>query len=212
MTLEKINLDFAQAKELLHEGDILLFRGSGIASFFIQRASEGEYSHVGVASCHGTNGGKMWECVEFREWKGGRVVNLERYVKQHSGRIDVYRPVSSKKSLSYDPETNIVREVETGFNGKGVTNIMRRMTGLPYGWKRILWIAQHKIAFLRLFYSMDSVVDDSTKDPVYPVCSTALAYANSRVNYDILHHRADKATEPSDFARSPLTHYLFTLK
>lgn len=198
---------FKEARSLLREGDVLLFRGRGLVSFFIKRAGEGKYSHVGVASAVGDNGGKIWECVEFREGRGGRSVNLERYCQKNT--IDVFRPVDSKKIVSYMADA--IHEGEVPFDGKRVTNIMRKMTGLPYGWKRIAWIAQHKIPFLRLLYNIDSVVDDYREDLVYPVCSTAVAYSFSRSKYDLLHHRADHAMEPNDIARSPLLFYLFTL-
>ena len=101
MTRRK-HLKFSEAREHLKEGDVLLFRGTGIVSFFIKRASEGKYSHVGVASAVGSNGSTIWECVEFREGKGGRTVNLEQYVKQHSGTIDVYRPKSEIRKAFFE--------------------------------------------------------------------------------------------------------------
>jgi len=213
MTRRK-HLKFSEARQYLKEGDVLLFRGTGIVSFFIKRASEGKYSHVGVASAVGSNGSTIWECVEFREGKGGRTVNLEQYVKQHSGTIDVYRPKSEIKKAFF--EQNKAKKWSYGekvvaFNGKCVTNIMRRMTGLPYGWKRIWWMAKNKLPFLRLFLDTESVATDSPQDIIYPVCSTAVAYSFSRCGYDLVHHRSDQWTEPSDVARSSLLHYLFTL-
>ena len=72
-------LNYCTARELLREGDVLLFRGRGIIGNIIKRAGEGRYSHVGVASVHPNNGGFIWECIEFREFHGGRIVNLEQY-------------------------------------------------------------------------------------------------------------------------------------
>lgn len=204
-------LPFSEARELLQEGDILLFRGSGWTSSLIKRASEGKYSHAAVASSHGTNGDEIWECVEFREGKGGRTVSLEQTVKDYSGIIDIYRPASSIIRLKFDPETREIQERKIIWDGKAVTNMMRRMTGLPYGWRRIFWIAQHKLPIIRWFYSIDSVVDDETQEMIYPVCSTAVAHSASSIGYDLLHNRADIATEPSDISRSPLLHYIFTL-
>lgn len=205
-------LDYQDARKLLREGDVLLFQGgNSLASFFITRASEGLYSHVGVASAVGSNGSLIWECVEFREWKGGRSVNLERYVKQSKVAIDVYRVPLRRHTLQLN-EQGDYEEKEVVFNGKTVTNTMRRMTGLPYGWERIWWIASRKIPFLRAFYNIESTTDDSVQDLIYPVCSTAVAYAYSRAGYDLLHNRSDNATEPSDISRSPLLFYLFSLK
>ena len=211
--MQRINIPFGEARDLLEEGDILLFRSKGIVSFFIRRAAEGEYSHSGVASGHGSNGDQIWECVEFREWKGGRTVNLERYVHQMPGMIDVYRAASSFKLVEFDQEANEVRERKVRFNGKVVTNMMRRMTGLPYGWRRIMWLASHKLPIIRIFYSIDSVIDDDhKKELVYPVCSTAVSHSFTHTGYDLVNNRADIATEPSDLSRSPLANYLFTLE
>ena len=206
-----MDIPFQKAKRLLREGDVLLFKGDGVFSFFIKRVSEGKYSHVAVVSGHGSNGDTIWECVEFREWKGGRTVNLEQYVNNAEGStIDVYR-ASDIKTIHYVGHDQTIGQADIELDTKIVTNLMRRMTGLPYGWKRILYIALLKIPFLRFMYSIDQVVDDDTKEMVYPVCSTAVAHAFSRANFDLVHHRSDKATQPSDIARSPLLSYLFTL-
>ena len=210
MELKKI--DFDEAKALLAEGDVLLFRGTGFWSYFIKRVAEGHYSHVGIASSHGLNGGRMWECVEFRENKGGRSVNLKTYMQQHNLEIDVYRPASVKRSYIFNAERNEVIPVTVGLNAKAVTNTMRKMTGLPYGWKRIMLLAQMKIPFLRLFYSIDSISDDTIKEPIYPICSTAVAYSFASAGFDLVHNRSDMATEPSDIARSPLLSYIFTIR
>lgn len=211
--MKRNHLKFSEAKEYLREGDILLFRGTGIVSFFIKRASEGKYSHVGVASSHGRGDDKMWECVEFREGKGGRTVNLEQYVRTHNGIIDVYRPKSEIKKSIFEKHGDKweYKENRFAFDGKCVTNIMRRLTGLPYGWRRIWWMATNKLPFLRIFMDIQSVASDKPQDIVYPVCSTAVAYSFSRCNYDLVHNRASNWTEPSDIARSSLIHYLFTL-
>ena len=210
MELKKV--EFQEARRLLAEGDVLLFRGKGFWSYFIKKAAYGRYSHVGLASSHGTNGDRIWECIEFREYKGGRSVNLGTYLKLYKGEIDVYRPSSIKRVYRLDTERNEIMPITIGLNTKAVTNVMRKMTGLPYGWKRILFLAQLKIPFLRLFYSIESMSDDSIKDPVYPICSTAVAYSFAKSGFDLVHNRSDSSTEPSDIARSPLLSYIFTIE
>ena len=200
------------AKDHLRDGDIALFRGAGIVSFFIRRASQGHYSHVGVISGYGYNGHRVWECVEFLEYKGGRTINLDRYIKSYEGSIDIFRPSRKKNIIIYDQENDQIIDKNIPLDAQGVINTMRKMTGLPYGWKRIWWLFQRKAPFLRIIYPIDSVVDDNIKEPVYPVCSTAIAYSFSKQGYDVVHHRADDYTEPSDLARSALLHYLFTIK
>lgn len=210
MKIQKV--DFAEARELLAEGDVLLFRGTGFWSYFIKKGGYGRYSHVGIASSHGTNGSRVWECVEFREYKGGRSVNLKTYMEQSNIEIDVYRPSSIKRIYQYDTEIEQVMPITIGLNTKAVTNAMREMTGLPYGWRRIALLMQMKIPFLRFFYSIESISDDTLEHPIYPICSTAVAYSFSKAGFDLVHNRADRATEPSDIARSPLLSYIFTIR
>lgn len=208
----QLKIKYNQAKELLQDGDVLLFKGQGLFSFFIKRAGEGKYSHAALVSTFkNSSGEKTLECVEFREWKGGRTISLEQCVKDNSGIIDVYRPSSCKTIVACNGKGQC-KEVTIKLDTDKVVDTMRRSTGLPYGWKRIWWIIQHKMPILRFFYSIDSIIkDDYKKELVYPVCSTAVAHSFSSADYDLIHNRSDEATEPSDISKSPLLHYVFTL-
>ena len=205
-----IVLPFKKARNFLKEADVLLFRGTSFVSQILKRATSGRYSHVGIASSVGSNGGKIWECLEVREYRGGRAINLEQYLKI-DGSIDVYRPANRKRIYTYNPQTKIIQGKIVKLDHKKVTNIMRRMTGLPYGWRRIAWMAQHHIPGLRWFYNIESTVDDTTKELIYPVCSTAVAYSFSANGFDLIHERSDVSTSPSDISRSPLLSPLFTI-
>lgn len=221
----KIILPYVVAKPLINEGDVLLFRGSGWVAFFIGVAGESFYSHVAVASWH--NGDKkhlgLLECVEFREGSflgglfnsnaagGGRSVNLYNEVQKYSGCIDVYRPVDRFTKHTYNAATHSVNHHQTTFDGKAVTNTMRQLTGLPYGWKRIWWLMQYKLAIWRLISNRDVLMNDNVEDIVYPVCSTAVAYAFNKNNCDLINNKSDEWTEPADIARSARLSYLFTL-
>lgn len=213
--MKQILIPYPQAKILINEGDVLLFSGESLISRLIKRASEGDYSHVGVASWHNgaTKDKALLECVEFTENHGGRSVNLATYLREDSRRIDVFRPIPQFSHWEFNPQTHETELVRTQFDGKAVTNAMRRMTGLPYGWRRILWIAKHKLPFLRLFYDVNSIVIDNEghQEIIYPVCSTSLAHSFSRNGYDLVYHRSDEWTEPSDLARSTRLNYLFTI-
>lgn len=203
-------MKFSDAQDLLKEGDILLFRGTGLISYFIQRVGRGPYSHVGIASSYRPNGKVIWECVEFREWKGGRAINLERYVDQNSGLIDVYRAESRREVPVYREGRVYTKNIY--FNGRDVTEVMRKLTGLPYGWHRIWSIMQIKIPVLRMFGSLEKIYDDTMKELVYPVCSTAISHAFAKYGYDLTPNRSDEYMEPSDISRSSSLHYLFTLE
>jgi len=224
--MQRIEKTYDEAKPLINEADVLLFRGGGLASKIIGIASESPYTHVAVASW--VNGRSntpdgILECVEFKEGSfiasffnksaggGGRTVNLGQRVSEQSGKIDVYRPVPRATKWVYNEENNTFDLHTTDLNPRQVTDTMRRMTGLPYGWRRIWWIAKHKLAAFRIFSDVDSLIVDDLEDLIYPVCSTTVAYAFNKSDYDLMNNRSDEWTEPGDVARSSRLSYLFTL-
>lgn len=221
-----IHRPYLKFKKHINEGDILLFRGKGIISKLVGASSETPYSHVGLASWvngnSNTNEGIL-ECVEFREGSllsglcgmsgsgGGQSVNLHQEVKKHPGIIDVYRPDPIFFSYDFDEigESFILSQKE--FDGKKVSVIMRRMTGLPYGWKRIWWMFKHRFITFKIFGDYNSLITDRLDDVVYPVCSTAIAYAFNSNGYDLVNNRSDQWTEPGDIAKSTRITYIGTL-
>jgi hypothetical protein len=220
--MSKILIKYDDALDLIQEGDVLLFRGKGIVSNLIQRAGDGAYSHVGLATWHNcakrclTSGTPLLEVTEFREGFGGRTTNLAVSYAAHINAqvVDVYRAAETLTRLKFDPGTRQTLSTVIPFDGKAVTDCMRRMTGLPYGWQRIWWIARRKLAFIRWFYTRYDITDDTAKadfSHVYPVCSTAVAACFSSIGYDLVPNRSDEWIEPSDVSRSALLNYLFTL-
>jgi hypothetical protein len=222
--MEKVIIPYQEAIKLLDEGDVLLFRGTTLVSKLIGAMTETPYSHVAVIGWANGNEG-IWKCIEFREGSfiagmfnsnaagGGRSINLQHVVEQYSGNIDVYRPIKVFDKIVFNPTSKKTRSYKKTFNGKKVTRIMEKMTGLPYGWRRIWWMIRHKLIFLRWFNSWkDDLNHDELQDIIYPVCSTAVAYAFNSNGYDLVHNRSDQWTEPGDIAKSPRLNYLFTLQ
>lgn len=215
--MKRIILPIEEARLLIREADVLLFRGNGLFSGLIQKAGEGSYSHVALASWYnGSRESSLLEVVEFREGKGGRTVNLtSAYNSQlQAGLIDVYRVNKPIYRTFYNPLTKKVEKVAVDFNAKGITRSMRNLTGLPYGWKRIWWIAKNKLAGFRWFVNTEDMDNDNSAidmSKIYPVCSTAVAACYSRYGYDLTPNRADEFMEPSDISRSAILNYLFTL-
>lgn len=206
--MNRIYLPFDEAKLLINEADILLFRGG---SFFVSRCAEGIYTHVAIASWHNGNKDGLLEAVEFHEKFGGRTVNLEQYNKVDYREIDVYRCVERFDAYEFDADQKSVKSYTTRLQPKNITMTMRQMTGLPYGWRRIWWIAKHKLAVFRLFYNMHDLINDKLQEVIYPVCSTTLAYSFSKYECDLVKNRADEWTEPSHIASSARLSYLFSL-
>ena len=215
--MKKIILPIEEARLLIREADILLFRGNGIFSKLVQKAGAGSYSHVAVASWYnGSRESSLLEAIEFREGKGGRTVNLTSAYNNHleNNLIDVYRVTKPIYKTFYNLETKKVEKIPVDFDAKGITRCMRNLTGLPYGWRRIWWIAKNKIVGLRWFMNIEDIDDDNSKvdsSKIYPVCSTAIAACFSKYGYDLTKNRSDEYTEPNDIARSAILSYLFTL-
>lgn len=209
--MKRIYKKYKEVRIDIWESDVLLFRGNGLISKLIKIAGKGEYSHVGLASWqwsknyHGVFVPHRLELVEFREFKGGRIVNLSTQVDQFSGLIDVYRPC--RKIQTYDDQHMGGQWVS--LNSIEVTDTMRLMTGLPYGWKRIWYLAKQSILGLRLF-SLPNVNDDYVSS-TYPVCSTAVCRSFRKSGYDLVKNKSDEDCDPSDIARSSVLSYLFTL-
>jgi len=209
--MPRFEIPYLEAMPLIQEGDLFLFRGQGIASSFIRRASRGTYTHVGTASwVNGTNNPPILECVEFREGVGGRSVNFENELRKHNGTIDVYRTTPYYNKQFYNDATKKVENKLLTFDGKAVTRTMRKMTGLPYGWKRIWWMAKHELAIIRLWYKIEDVMDDKLNAVVYPVCSTAIAHAWNTIDFDLIPNQSDEWSSPADISRSSIVSYLFT--
>jgi hypothetical protein len=208
---QRIYLPYKDAYFVLEEGDILLFRGTGFISALIKIAGEGEYSHVAIVSRH--NG--TWEAVEFREWYGGRTLDLQNYIiesTKNKVEIDVYRPSKWFLTLHYNKESGKVEFIKRKFNGKIITTCMRKLTGFPYSYKRIWLILKIKLFRWKILKDINKITNEiPTDEVVYPVCSTVLAYCFASKGYLILRNKNDQYMEPSDYSISPRCNYLFTI-
>ena len=190
-------IPYSEALPLIQEADILLFRGKGIISWLIKRYGSGVHSHVGIA--HWDNGNL--QCVEFREFKGGRSVSLKTQVDNNPFGIDVFR---AAKRIDYEHDSHILSDSVKS----NITTTMLKFTGLPYGWKNIWKLAKHYVPFFRL---EPQNIKDNNATKIF-VCSTAAAYAYRTSYVDPIPYLADSAVTPSDLARSSLFEYQFTLQ
>ena len=221
-----ILVPYHEAKQHIREADVLLFRGKGLSSWLIKRYGSGVHSHAGMAHWDGErlangamagNGGHL-QCVEFREFKGGRAVSMKSQVETHPDNIDVFRAASplTYSSFSAWPENEEKRSIKIDyvedriqkpFTPRDITDVMINLTGLPYGWKNIWKLARHYLPFCRL--APQNIKDD---DPMNVfVCSTAVAYAYRQAYIDPVPYLADSAVMPADLARSALFKYQFTI-
>jgi len=212
-----ILVPYHEAEQYIREADVLLFRGEGLSSWLIKRYGSGVHSHAGMAHWDNDN----LQCLEFREFKGGRATSLKRQVETHPDNIDIFRPVSKltyntfsawpsneeQRSVSVIYKEANKKQLLTPEKAKEITDVMIKLTGLPYGWKNIWKLAKHYIPFARL--AKQNIKDD---DPMNVfVCSTAVAYAFRQAFIDPVPYLADSAVMPADLARSALFKYQFTI-
>ena len=190
-------IPYSEAMPLIQEADILLFRGNGIISWLIKRYGSGVHSHVGIA--HWDNGNL--QCVEFREFKGGRSVSLKTQVDNSPFGIDVFR---AAKRVDYEHSSHIL---DDSIKSK-ITTTMLKLTGLPYGLRNIWKLVKHYVPFYRL---APQNIKDNNATKIF-VCSTAAAYAYRTAYIDPVPYLADSAVTPADLARSSLFEYQFTLQ
>lgn len=205
--MNNVSLDYnSQAKALIEEGDVLLFRAPSFPKigFWICKYTGGIHSHVGLA--HWDNNDLY--IVEQKEFKGGRSVLLSSQVKGHT--IDVYRPkpkVMKHEMVDFDISwhtTILTDEIRSN-----ITRTALSLTGTNYGWKSIWEIFKGYAPFFRIITRTKN--GDNAVADAY-VCSTVVTYSY-RMNYeDPCPNLSDKRTSPADIAQSTLFEYLFTLK
>ena len=212
-----ILVPYSEAKSYIKEADVLLFRGKGLISWLIKRYGSGVHSHVALAHWDDDN----LECVEFREFKGGRSVSLKSQVASHPDNIDVFRVVNgiSRNIFTGWPTNEDQRSIKIDYNNSeenyafdestasNVSDTMKDLTGLPYGWKNFWRLGKHYLPFCRL---AEQNIKDTEPTDVF-VCSTAVTYAYRKNFVDPTPYLSDSATTPADLARSPLFTYQFTI-
>lgn len=209
---QQILISYKDAKKYIKEADVLLFRQPGFPSvgFWITRYTGGEHSHVGLA--HWDNG--ELECVEQREFVGGRSIDMDEYIKGNEGKIDVYRasPViyKHKGEILSDGSYNSMWK-DYYLDEKTKLAIVRRaqkITGQNYGWDSIWGIFKGYAPGFRLLRKNKNGDDKVSK--AY-VCSTVITYSYRMEYKDPCPNLPDDRTTPADIAQSSLFNYMFTL-
>ncbi len=210
--MSQIIIPWEEAKLHINEADVLLFRAPGFPSigWGITVYTGGVHSHVALAYKYGN---KLY-CVEQREFKGGRSVNLQSQLKKHAGRIDVYRPTSHiyVPYVAFDESTRKVsiewKEKEfDDSTARAVVETALDLTGMEYGWRNIWEIFKVYAPGLRL---LRKPKPDTNGARAY-VCSTLVTYSFRKNYADPCPNLSDTRTAPADIAQSALFNYLFTI-
>lgn len=210
--MANIYIPYSQAINYIETGDILLYRGTTHISFFLRFASDSPYTHVGFAS---KQDGYI-SCVEMREFVGGREVNLKGQVQKHSGRIDVFKPITPALiyDIRFEPEFKC-NPLYIKYPGEKIVECARELTGENYGWDLIWWLSKRHLPLLRLFYrggEINDFDDNLVKAGLRSyVCSTLVAHCIRSNWVDLVHMKPDYKMEPGDIANSALLQYAFTI-
>lgn len=207
-----MKIKWAEAQNLLQEGDILLFRAKESffsLSYWIAKYSMGEYSHVSLASINPTS----ISCCEFREFVGSREHPLVEELN-HGYNISVFRISRVISTTEYDETTGQFRQVVKEFTpeiAKRITDTAKEHIGRKegYSWPIIWKIAGIFIPIYRLFINKNPIIEEDTKNFV---CSTFVSYAYRKHFIDIVEGISDVYTTPSDISRSGHLNYLFTIQ
>lgn len=188
------------AEASIDDGDLLLFRRWGL----ISKYGRGIYSHAAMAAWWpGATveiyaGERTLEstlmCLEVREWYGGRAVTLASQVKKNPGRIDVYKPLVSYKKRCL------------------AVHAMLQKLGKPYSYADVVRAALAHVPMARMLLPADRRDTNGGESGRPEHCSGAIANAwRIGPHLDAVPNLADRATEPSDLARSLLFLYKCTL-
>lgn len=186
-----ISLD--EAARLIQDGWLAQFRGRGWLSSLIQFATGGVHSHS--AMLQRVNG--HVDCLEVREWIGGRRKPLEHHVGRWPGQIDVF-----------SPDRNRFGE----FKKHEAVKIMRQMLVGDYGYAGALRLALHKVPLLWRLWPLETRDDDPAGMKIVPFCSHAVCAA-CRIGggIDPVPNKPDHLVTPADLTNSLLFRYEFTL-
>ena len=191
-TQRRCQVRLSQQAGTIRDGDLLLFRGTGLLSRMIGVAGRSEYSHAGRAVWWGD----LLCCCEVREFYGGRAVTLESQVRRFPGRIDVFEANPRFRWQQYDR--------------RGAVRFMRQLAGCDYGYLGVWNAALRHLPLWRWLVRPDR--DDQRWTTRPPFCSQACAMADRLGgNVDPVPNLSDRLTEPADLARSPFYRYRFTL-
>lgn len=208
--MERIEVPWNKAKDLLYEGDVALVRGNGIYSWWIKHFTRGEYSHAGlIGFC-----GNFIELVHFREFEGGRSISLKREVNHYPGQIDIYRLIPEYNYCKYDSDVQKIEDKKIVLDGtilRKITNVMREWSGRDYGWGLIWKLMKQRLPFLRILYSPSFEDEKEDANDYTPVCSSSVVAAIRFHYFDIVPNLSDADVTPNDISHSAGVKYLFTL-
>lgn len=210
----EIRVPFAKCKNLIEDGDVLLFRCPKFPKigWFIALFTFSTHSHVGLAFIENN---EVYS-VEFKEFHGSRIYPLSKYFENGSV-IDIYRPPQIMKVPYLDaPPVINGHKLEIKFETLFFNDIRKRILDeaksivnqkISYGWSNIWKIILTLIPFIRLIVKKNTI----EQRPKSWVCSTLVAFCYRRHFLDLCPQVNDSVTTPADISGNALTQYIMTI-
>ena len=173
MRNSKLDYDLLRLK--IKNGDILLYRGSGVISWLIKKVTGSEYSHAGIVV--------WWNkrlMVLEAVGKGIVCTPLSRNIGHYKGEVHWY---SSCRPLPNGARGRIVQFAQMELGKEYATWKL-----VLFGWKLLL--------------GKDLDKKDEFKRRNKLVCSQYVATAYNYIGIDLKEGLSDRFTKPSDIAKS----------
>ena len=199
-------------RDLIHNGDFLLWRPTSWAGKLICWFTGQEYSHVSMAVwvLHDDKRDYLYN-AEMIQFHGGRRERLSKQVARWPGACDVYRPKNQHSDELIDKDGKKYRK-RVRYNGKDAAYQMLFLMSRPYGWRDFFWIALNLV----LDVTLPKKQEDSSDPDASRVCSAAVSYAarvggGIDVGAIVGHNMPDALTTPGVFADPKVSRYIATL-
>lgn len=179
---------FAQAKQKLQSGDILLASGNGVVSNLIRKATDSSFSHVGLILQLETSG--QWLVLESVETRGVRCVTLE----------DGYLTNYCDSGCAYDGRLMVARCDELKNTVAAMTKLYTRafsLLGDHYNKEEIFEIGTRIVA-AKLGVRANGKLQTGTKYICSEYVYACLCAAGVKLAYD-----KDGFIAPKDIAQAP---------
>lgn len=180
-------IDYDQCRYNMRNGDVLLFRGKGLASGIIQMRTKSPYSHAGIVS--------WWNrrlMVLEAVGAGVRAVPLSFLLKEYPGGVDYFQ---STDNIDEPKRQQMVIFAQEQL-GKAYNNRLL----LRYAFKNLFSIS----------FSDKDKVRERPASQYY--CSQYVAEVYSRAGFDLQINLSDKYTSPAVLASCDKLTYVGTLK
>lgn len=192
----RLRVPYAEVRELMRPGDVLLFEGRGLGSAAIRWKTGSYRTHAGIVDVVQGLSGPRVIALHSREWRGvlvdpvsalvrkGERIGWFRHVAEAGVRVDAGRwelpPVDRERLVAWAWDR----------------------VGDPYDWSAI-----GRIVRSLLPWSLPLSPVDGEPIPRRAICSAYVSGAVLAGGRDLVPHRAEATTTPADLEASALLRY-----